>query len=97
MEIRPKRISTQYFFYESFFQDMVNGQRLVLDFYTTMTLHKLLNAAAAIGFYRLIVIWRIDNHSKWQWCHLEKWRSFLMTDHLLVTSSDVISISKNYY
>ena len=27
-----------------------------------------------IGFYHLLVTWRIDGHSKWQWRHFEKWR-----------------------
>ena len=34
------------------------------------------------GLYHLLVTWRIDGHSKWQWRHLEKWRSLLMNDHL---------------
>ena len=48
------------------------------------------------GFYHLLVTWRIDGLSMWQWCHLEKWWSFLMTYHLLVASIDVTSISKKY-
>ena len=35
--------------------------------------------------------------SHFYWRHLGEWRSFLMADHLLVTSNDVISINKNYY